>query len=44
MEDLYKILERFALTEDPSIINQRVGMFGDFTNLPDNINDFIIIV
>ena len=38
--DIYKILEKFALTGDSTFINQRVGNFGDFCNLPDNINDF----
>lgn len=38
--DTYKILEKFALTGDNSIINRRVGEFGDIVDIPDNINDF----
>lgn len=38
--NIYKILERVALSGDESILRQRVGSFGDFVNLPDNINDF----
>lgn len=38
--DIYKILERVAISGDTSFLNRRVGLFGDFVNLPDNINDF----
>lgn len=38
--DIYKILEKFALTNDTSLINQKVGSFGDIVDIPDNINDF----
>lgn len=38
--DIYKILEKFAVANDPSLINQRIGSFGDFTNIPDNVNEF----
>lgn len=38
--DIYKILEKFALSGDTSLINRTVGSFGDFVNIPDNINDF----
>lgn len=40
--DIYKILEKFALSgcTDTSLINNVTGSFGDFVNIPDNINDF----
>lgn len=38
--DIYKILEKFALSGDSSLINQRVGSFGDICDIPDNVNDF----
>lgn len=38
--DVYKILERFAITQDPTLLNQRVGNFLDITKIPDNYNDF----
>jgi hypothetical protein len=38
--DVYKILERVAAVGDPTLLNRRVGSFGDFVDLPDNINDF----
>lgn len=37
--NIYKILERCALSGDMSFLNRRVGTFGDFVNLPDNINE-----
>ena len=37
--DIYKILERVAISGDSSLLNRKVGLFGDFVNLPDNLND-----
>lgn len=37
--DIYKILEKVALTGDTSILNQKIGSFADLVNLPDNVND-----
>ncbi len=37
--DIYSILERYAASGDSSILNVRQGYFGDFVNLPDNLND-----
>lgn len=38
--DIYKILERVALSGNPDYLNKRIGTFADFHNIPDNINDF----
>lgn len=38
--DIYKILERVAISGDTNLFNRRIGTFGDFVNLPDNLNDF----
>lgn len=39
--DIYKILERFAAAGcDPAMVNRRIGSFGDFIDIPDNVNDF----
>lgn len=38
--DIYKILERVAISGDTNLLNRRIGSFGDFVNLPDNLNDF----
>lgn len=37
--DIYKILEKVAISGDDSFLNRRIGQFGDFVMLPDNIND-----
>lgn len=38
--NLYKILERVAVSGDTSLLNRKVAYFGDYVNLPDNLNDF----
>lgn len=38
--DIYRILEKFALTGDSSLVNRRIGTFGDIVDIPDNVNDF----
>ena len=38
--DIYTILSRFSKTGDTSLLNQRVGFFGDIINIPDNLHDF----
>lgn len=42
--DLYSILEKFAYSEDPSIINVRQCQYGDIASLPNNLNDFAVYV
>lgn len=37
--DIYKILEKVALTGDESYLFQREGFYGDTTIFPDNIHD-----
>ena len=37
--DIYSILNRFA-NGDTSVLSQRVGSFGDYSDIPDNIHDF----
>lgn len=37
--DIYKLLEKVALTGDMSLLNQREGWFGDSTIFPDNIHE-----
>lgn len=37
--NIYKILEKVALTGDDSYLNQRLASFSDIIDLPDNIND-----
>ena len=38
--DIYKILEKYAMSGDSSLINLKQGYVGDICNIPDNINDF----
>lgn len=38
--DIYKILEKFALTGDESVINKNPGFYYDISNIPTNFNDF----
>lgn len=40
--DLYHILEKFAYSDDPSIINQKVANYGDISEMPDNLNDIAL--
>lgn len=37
--DIYKILEKVALTGDSSFLNKKIGTFADICDLPDNVND-----
>ena len=37
--DIYKILEKVALTGDESLLYQRDGFYGDVSVMPDNIHD-----
>lgn len=37
--DIYKIIDRIVLTGDDSFLNRNIGTFGDFVDLPDNLND-----
>lgn len=37
--DIYKILEKVAISGDYSLLNVRPGSYGDYLNLPDNLND-----
>jgi len=38
--DLYHILEKFAYSEDNTIINQKPCAYGDISEMPDNLNDY----
>ena len=38
--DLYHILEKFAYSEDKSLINQKECAYGDISEMPDNLNDY----
>ena len=38
--DIYNILKQFAITNDPTLLNNRVGAFMDLVNMPNNIHDF----
>lgn len=38
--DLYSILEKFAYSNDSTLLNARPCAYGDISNIPDNINDF----
>ena len=37
--DIYKILEKVAISGDSSLLNRKIGSFADYLNLPDNLND-----
>ena len=37
--DIYSILNRFA-NGDTSALSQKIGSFGDYADIPDNIHDF----
>lgn len=39
--DIYKLLEKIALTGDESLLYQKEGWYGDSTVFPDNIHDAI---
>lgn len=38
--DIYKILERMAISGDTSLVNRQVGFYSDISNVPNNIHDF----
>lgn len=38
--DIYKILARVAASGDDSLLNIKQGVYGDYSSIPDNINDF----
>ena len=38
--DLYSILEKFAYSNDPALLNARACSYGDISNFPDNLNDY----
>ena len=42
--DLYRILERFAYSEDNALLNARQCAYGDISNLPDDLNGFAQLV
>lgn len=37
--DIYKILEKVAISGDNSLLNRKIGTFADYINLPDNLNE-----
>jgi len=38
--DLYSILEKFAYSDDPALINARPCAYGDISELPNDLNGF----
>jgi len=38
--DLYSILEKFAYSNDNTLLNARPCSYGDISEIPDNINDY----
>lgn len=42
--DLYSILEKFAYSDDPALINARACQYGDISELPNNLNDYTAFV
>ena len=42
--DLYKILEKFAYSGDTALLNARSCDYGDISSLPDNLNDYALMV
>lgn len=42
--DLYSILEKFAYSDDPSLVNARPCAYGDISELPNDLNGFAMFV
>lgn len=42
--DLYSILEKFAYSDDPALINARPCAYGDLSELPNDLNGFSMFV
>ena len=42
--DLYSILEKFAYSGDTALLNARECQYGDISDLPDNLNDYALLV
>lgn len=40
--DIYRILEKFAYSDDMSLINKHVANYGDISDMPDNLNDIAL--
>lgn len=37
--EVHKIIEKFSMLGDPSLLNRNSGRYGDFTNLPSTLAD-----
>ena len=37
--EVHKLIEKYSMLGDPSILNRKQGSYGDFTNLPTNLAD-----
>lgn len=35
--EVHKLIEKYSMLGDPSILNKKVGRYGDFTGLPSNL-------
>lgn len=42
--DLYSILEKFAYSDDPALVNARPCAYGDLSELPNDLNGFSMFV